>query len=213
MARYTRQRICVLSLVEKHSTPVAGPISGIPGASLHTTASAVISRRIVMDAPYDPLFKDTQKGVPHAKFDGQNKLWYVDILNMPDAMVLNVVNHLTGPVFLTGLRDRQFSVEISHDLLDFARPFVSGSNTSLFTWNHAAVVRTPQGSHIVACGDIPVLLQDMGLTVGAAPPFVPPVPAPLVPAPLVPPAPPFGSATIGPLPTLNCISSEMAATS
>jgi len=175
MARYTRQRLCVLSVAEKHSTPVAGPISGIPGASLHTTASAVISRRIVMDAPYDPLFKDTQKGVPHARFDGATKVWYVEVLNMPDAMVLNVVNHLTGPVFLTGLRDRQFSVEVSRDLMDFARPFTPGT-PCLFTWNNAAVTVTPQGSHIVACGDIPQLLQDMGLTVGAAPPFVPAAP-------------------------------------
>jgi len=62
-------------------------------------------------------------------------------------------------------------------------------------------------------GEVPALPAAFVPAVGAAPPFVPPVPAPLVPAPLVPPAPPFGSATIGPFPTLNCISSEMAATS
>jgi len=172
MARYTRQRICVLSLVEQTSAAaVPGPISGIPGASSHAH-STIVSRRIVMDAPFDTVFKDTQKGVPHARFDGANKVWYVETLNMPDAMLLNVLNHLTGPVFLVGARDRQFSIEVSHDLCVFALTRIAGTVPSLYDWAGAGVVVT-QVSRIIPCTDIPALLQDMGLHVGPVPPYVP----------------------------------------
>jgi SWI/SNF-related matrix-associated actin-dependent regulator 1 of chromatin subfamily A len=170
MPRYTRQRICVLSLVEQ-TTAGTGPITGIPGASSH--GGQVVSRRLVMDAPFDTIFKDTQKAVPHARFDGQNKVWYVELLNSPDSVVINVLNHLTGPVFLVGARDRQYSIEVTHELATFAQPYMSvGTQPTLFTWTDPCVVRTST-SIIVPCTDIPALLAAMSIHVGPAPVFVP----------------------------------------
>jgi superfamily II DNA or RNA helicase len=168
-----RQRTCILSLVEQTGA-VVNPISGIPGASLHGGANVVVSRILVMDAPYDALFKDVMKGTPHARFNGTTKTWDVNLLNAAPGVVQQVLLYLTSAPFLTGARDRQFDIALNPELCALASTALAGGPLpTLYDWAGASVVAN--GTHWVACRDLAALLADMGLSTLPPPAPVPPV--------------------------------------
>jgi hypothetical protein len=171
----SRQRMCILSLVETSAIPAASGVpaaSGIPGAASHGAANVLLSRTLVLDAPYDPLFKDVMKATPGARFNGTTKTWDVNLLGAASNFVQNVLQYLTGPVFLAGARDRQFDVAVNFDLCAFAATALAGGPLpTLYDWAGAHVGIS--GRRDIACRDITALLADMGLNPGPAPVPVP----------------------------------------
>lgn len=167
----SRRRLCVLSLVETHSPATSLP-HNVPGSGAHAASGVLLSRRIVMDCPYDPLFKDVQKACPHARFDGTTKTWGVEILNAHPGVVLNVLGYLGGAAFLTAARDRQFDIMVKHDLCVFANdlltPGAIPAVNTLFNWTPGGVILAGSLDHYIACAEIPRLLADMGVHVAPA---------------------------------------------
>lgn len=157
----SRQRDCLFTITET----VVGP------------NSAVLSRRLDIRSPYDPIFKDVIKALPGARWHTDEKIWYVELASRNDDAVRALLSVISSFNFIDNAYQRQMSISWSREVTWLADRLLGNSTPTLF--NYAGSLRPHTDDRRVEVREMPNLMRHLnGNTQHDIGTILPPVPHP-----------------------------------